>query len=299
MKTLKVILTCGIPASGKSTWGTKMIENNKDYVRICRDDYRYMFKNVGWCDPKVEDLITKCVDRDIINALNNKFNVIVDQTNVQAKYINHFIDLVKARADIEIKTFDISLDEAIDRDNKRERSVGKDVIKKMYDNFMSLQDSFDFSYRKKEHRTYAEPENVDKLPKAVIFDLDGTLAFNNNGRSFYNPAEFLTDEVSDVVKELLMFYKQYSYEIIIVSGRGMEGLEESKEWLHNNEIPFDRILLRGFNDYRKDHIVKTEIYNNFIKDKFYVKAVYDDRDSVVDMWRELGLKCLQVERGDY
>nr|DAI39653.1 MAG TPA: polynucleotide kinase [Caudoviricetes sp.] len=58
--------------------------------------------------------------------------------------------------------------------------------------------------------------------------------------------------------------------------------------------------MRKEKDYRKDSIVKTEIYNEYIKDKYCVTAVFDDRDQVVnDCWRKLGLLCNQVWKGDF
>ena len=46
--------------------------------------------------------------------------------------------------------------------------------------------------------------------------------------------------------------------------------------------------------------VKIDMYNQFVKDKFDVEFVLDDRNQVVDMWRkELNLKCFQVNYGDF
>jgi hypothetical protein len=46
-------------------------------------------------------------------------------------------------------------------------------------------------------------------------------------------------------------------------------------------------------------VVKREIYRNLIEPKHNVWFVLDDRNSVVKMWREIGLTCLQVEEGNY
>jgi hypothetical protein len=52
--------------------------------------------------------------------------------------------------------------------------------------------------------------------------------------------------------------------------------------------------MRKTDDNRCDSIVKEEIYNEYIKDKYNVLAVFDDRDRVVDMWRRIGLPTYQV-----
>jgi hypothetical protein len=53
------------------------------------------------------------------------------------------------------------------------------------------------------------------------------------------------------------------------------------------------------NDYRKDNIIKKEIFDNYLKDVYNILFVYDDRNQVVNMWRELGIKTFQVEPGNF
>lgn len=57
--------------------------------------------------------------------------------------------------------------------------------------------------------------------------------------------------------------------------------------------------MRPENDYRKDTIIKREIYEKEILNKFNVLFVLDDRDCVVEQWRDMGLTCLQVAEGDF
>lgn len=57
--------------------------------------------------------------------------------------------------------------------------------------------------------------------------------------------------------------------------------------------------MRPEGDIRKDSIVKREIFENYIRDYYNIQFVLDDRNQVVEMWRSLGLKCLQVAEGDF
>jgi len=57
--------------------------------------------------------------------------------------------------------------------------------------------------------------------------------------------------------------------------------------------------MRKDNDFRPDEEIKKEIYNNFIKDDYNIFFVLDDRTKVVNMWRSLGLTCLQVADGNF
>ena len=143
---LKMIISIGIPASGKSTWATEMVGTGL-WIKTGRDDFRYMLENKGFCSGHIENLITKCQDFLIVEALKSGQNLIIDNTNLNSKYINHWIDLVKDIPNVEVyyKKFPITLTEAINRDHKRERKVGAAVIKRMFDQYNNLVNSYDFS----------------------------------------------------------------------------------------------------------------------------------------------------------
>lgn len=64
-------------------------------------------------------------------------------------------------------------------------------------------------------------------------------------------------------------------------------------------MAYDWLYMRPEGDVRKDTEIKREIFDNYIRDKYRVLFVLDDRNSVVKMWRDLGLKCLQVAEGDF
>ena len=57
--------------------------------------------------------------------------------------------------------------------------------------------------------------------------------------------------------------------------------------------------MRKLDDKRRDDIVKKELFDENIRGRFNVKFVIDDRNRVVDMWRQIGLTCFQVEEGDF
>lgn len=58
------------------------------------------------------------------------------------------------------------------------------------------------------------------------------------------------------------------------------------------------LYMRPEGDKRKDSIIKYEILQNLIKENF-IAYVLDDRNQVVKMWREAGLRCLQVQEGNF
>lgn len=142
--------------------------------------------------------------------------------------------------------------------------------------------------------------------KAIIFDIDGTLAHMNGriARLGKKAAPFLDKEAyDDDVDEHVHFMNhllQGQFKIIICSGRKDSSREVTEKWLNDNGIAHDELFMRKHGDNRKDSIVKREIYETLIEPNYDVYLVFDDRDQVVDMWRnELGLKTFQVAEGNF
>jgi hypothetical protein len=107
------------------------------------------------------------------------------------------------------------------------------------------------------------------------------------------------DSCDETVAEIVRLHNDVGYKILIVSGRDSVCKDISEKWLDDNNIPYDFIFMRPEGDSRKDSIIKLELFNNYIRGNWNVKFVLDDRRQVVDVWRELGLKCLQVAEGDF
>lgn len=142
--------------------------------------------------------------------------------------------------------------------------------------------------------------------RAVIFDVDGTLAENMDGRiarhgqkaAPFQDWDAYDDKVSEEVREALNLYKE-KYTIIICSGRKDSSKDVLKDWLTENEIHYDEIFMRRHKDNRADYLIKEEIYLEKIQPFYEVFTAFDDRKQVVDRWRELGIKTFQVEPGDF
>jgi hypothetical protein len=67
-----------------------------------------------------------------------------------------------------------------------------------------------------------------------------------------------------------------------------------------HQIPFDELLMRKTGDNRKDSIIKKEIFMEHVQNKYFIEFILDDRNQVVDMWRnDLQLPCFQVYYGDF
>jgi len=216
---LKILILIGIPASGKSTWAADYVRNNPNWVRVNRDDFRAMLKNSQVCENKIEDMITALVIDTINRALMKNLNVLIDNTNLKQKYIDGFIEQFKYQANIDFRVFDISLAKAIERDAARDKKVGAGPIKKMYESYKILIDSFDFQpVNKIKSRPVIKPTFESDLPDAVVFDIDGTLAHIGN-RSVFDWMKVYVDDVNPIVSEQMAFHRSKGRKIIIMTGR--------------------------------------------------------------------------------
>jgi predicted kinase len=291
-------MTKGLPASGKTTWAKEQVIASKGQTkRINKDDLRLMI-DVGIWSKKNEDFILFFRNAIAAEALARGFNVIVDDTNLDPK---HEITLRDIASDFDaqftVKDFtDVPLKVCLKRDSERVNSVGEKVIRSMYNSFLK---------GKVDVAQYTPIPYNDDLPACIIVDIDGTLA-HMNGRSPYDYSKVSTDTLDETVASIVRRYYQRDIMsdlpdtyVVIVSGREAVCKPETEQWLADNGIRYDELYMRAAEDKRDDRIVKQEIYEANIKPRFNVRFVLDDRDRVVKMWREQGLKVLQCAEGDF
>lgn len=136
------------------------------------------------------------------------------------------------------------------------------------------------------------------FPRAIICDIDGTLAQRTN-RGPYDMTRVGDDDLVIEIAAILDKFKE-EVTIIIVTGRDEgECADATKEWLFSHGISHRHLFMRPEGNRESDDIIKGRIYDEKIEPHYDVMFVLDDRDRVVKMWRERGLKCLQVEYGDF
>lgn len=283
--TPKIILTKGLPASGKTTWAKEQVDSNPGKIkRVNKDDLRAMINNSKWSKQNESDVLANR-DMLIVYYLNRGFDVIVDDTNLAPKHESHLRQFAEwHKADFEIKDFtDVSVEECIKRDQKRPNYVGEKVIRGMYKQFLA-----------------PKPELYDPgdLPSAVLCDIDGTLAHMDGKRSPFEWAKVGEDRLDETVANLISVLSE-KYPVILLSGRDSVCRDETIQWLTKHNIQYHALYMRPEGDMRKDNVVKRELFDNHIRDRYAVEFVLDDRNQVVDMWRSMGLKCYQVAEGDF
>ena len=283
----KVFITKGLPASGKTTWAKQLQEDNPgQYKRINKDDLRAMLDNSQWSKHN-EKFVVETRNHLILAALLDGKHVIIDDTNFHHSHESKIRELVKGKATVVIQEFKDDVEECIKRDLKRTRSVGEKVIRQMYHQFVMGTD-IDTS-----NTAIQDPAN----PHCIICDLDGTLALLN-GRNPYDASLCCNDLVNEPVAELLR--QNSNKTTFFFTGRNEMYRLPTEMWLKKHKLDFHAELdMRPDGDFRKDNIVKLEMFDKHIRGKYYVDLVLDDRNQVVEMWRNIGLTCFQVSDGNF
>ncbi len=297
-------VTVGVSGSGKSTWAKQEWEKNPlKTVIINRDKIRELLW--GYTEStvseyysrtdlnKLEKEITLYEDTLINEALCQNKTVIVDATHLKISYLKRF---EYWNVPIEYICFNVLLKEAITRDIGRKRSVGEEVIKKQYSQYLELQ--------RQGVPTKFEPISFKQsrnLPPCVIYDIDGTIA-KMNGRNAFDwhkiGQDLVVSNVTATIDWVSDLQEVHRPTVIIVSGRDGICYNQTYEWLIDNNIYFDKLILRKEKDQRADWIIKEEIWRDIIKD-YYIVGMYDDRNQVTRRARALGLKVFQVEYGNF
>jgi predicted kinase len=299
----KVIILRGLPASGKSTYARNLLDENPGaYKRLNKDELRVMLDNNHHTSHN-EKYIEKVRDNMLIEALLDGKHVIVDDTNLSDRPVERIKNVVRKfnadhnqHAQVEIKEMEASLEECLERDESMDKKVGDEVILKMHRQHI-LKDNSDGPKYDKKHPTYRHQD--PSLAKAIICDLDGTLCLMN-GRSPFDASKCDADLPNIPVVNMVKNYQHLGYKIILASGREDTFKPQTMSWLEQYGITYDMLIMRASGDFRKDAIIKKEIFTNHIEGKYFVELVLDDRNQVVDLWRnDLQLPCFQVFYGDF
>lgn len=310
-----LFITRGLPASGKSTWARKQLASRElgSIVRLNRDDLRRM-----GLDPEyrhlvyhAEQRISTLRDAALGALLTAGCDVIADDTNLRVKYVRELLTIAsKAGADVEFVDFlDASLDECIRRDAERSgaEQVGETVIRDMHSRHLAQLNGGPLPIPTlTEHAATAARPYSPALgtPKAVLCDLDGTLALLD--RSPYDETKVHTDRPNKPVIATLSALVLADHWPVFMSGR-TEGCRTATEaWLlkHvHSRLPWligdTELHMRASGDTRPDHVIKLELFDQHVRNRYDVRVVLDDRDSVVRLWRSMGLTCLQVAPGAF
>lgn len=306
MKERKLIICRGIQGSGKSTWAKQWCHESPEHrVRFNNDDIRNMLGDY-WV-PSREKLVTEAKANMITFALIKGYDVVVDNMNLNPKedaWIRTLCENIEKdtgiHVNIEYKDFWTPVEECILRDAARPNPIGEKIIKetwRRYRNFIIHEDIMAMKAK-------ASQQNPD-LPVAIICDMDATLCLNTSGRPFYGEGAAEGMEKDEPINEIINLVKAYcnfhNAKLIILTGREdtLESREATENWIEDHLLSPDMVLMRPKGDYSAGPDCKKKLYEQYVKDKYYVPIVLEDSTKCVRMWRDLGITCLQPNDGKF
>lgn len=322
MRTIMVLR--GLPGCGKSTFARELAKKEPDrWKRVNRDDLRSLFDD-GRFSKENEEFVKAAQDKLVLMALGDGYDVILDNTHLVPMTVKKVHRLAEGFGDVKVieKCFNVPISECLQRNSQRE---GRARVPDKVINDMARGAGLDRSKKLVDKEAYYPPrmgftavEQDESLPKAVMCDLDGTLAIIGD-RSPYDASR--CDEV-DIpnwpVIECVKAMHAQGYEVIFMSGRDSKYKEPTIRFIEQHcRVPTNwgikgrnpnapdtlcipyQLHMRGTGDMRKDSIVKQELFDAHVAGKYNVKFMLDDRNQVVDFWRSIGIPCFQVAPGNF
>jgi predicted kinase len=289
----RLLITRGLPAAGKTTFARGL---QPYVVRVNRDDIRIMLHGRRLFTPWAEGQVT-AVQRTMVEALlRARAAVIVDDTNLRSRTVRDWARMAaRFGAGFEVHDFtDVPLEECLRRDAARpaEERVGEAAIRSMHERFLA-------------RRTLPLPVPAvghvpdAGLPPALLVDIDGTVALLGT-RSPYDWSRVGEDLPNQPVIDAVRAMHAAGNAILFCTGRDESSRRRTEDWLELFVgVPYQGLFMRPDGDSRRDSVVKQEIFEREIRDRWRVAGVFEDRQHVVRMWRSLGLTVFQVAEGDH
>jgi predicted kinase len=299
-----LVITRGLPGSGKTTKARAWVaQDPKGRARVNRDDLRAMLHAGVWLGFDTEQQIMGVRDGAIAGLLRRGVDVVCDDTNLPQKVARDLVALAARNgAEFEVWDFtDVPVDVCVARDAARDRVVGEEVIRDLYGRYVAgRRYPLPVPVAPAAELSAAAPYvPVRGTPKAVMVDIDGTVALMSN-RSPYDESRVHEDGPNGAVIAAVRAMHAAGYQVVFCSGRTEGSRPATERWLREHvDVPFAALYMRAVGDQRRDSVVKAELFDRHIRYAFDVVAVFDDRQQVVDAWRALGLTVFQVAPGNF
>jgi predicted kinase len=296
----RLIATRGLPASGKTTFARRL---QPGVVRVNRDDLRRMLHGERLFTQWAEFQVTIVQRAQVEALLRARVSVCVDDTNLRSRTLRDWAELAdRLGAEFEVHDFtDVPLEECLRRDAERPEAdrVGEAAIRRLHERYLAGRPLPLPVPQARPGSPATVHDAPPDPPEIVLVDIDGTVALNVS-RSPYDMTRVGEDAPNEAVIAAVRAMHAAGYGVVFCSGRDASTRAATAAWLDRHvKVPYLALHLRALGDTRKDSVVKREIYEREIRDRYRVVGVFDDRMQVVRMWRALGLTVFQVAEGDF
>lgn len=300
-----ITILIGISGSGKSTLSEKKMLHNANLIRVNRDSFRtalFMMDSLYYNRPDFRDcekLVSEISEQLIYDSLHKGKDIIIDNTNLQKKYIDEIIRKFNHLSAIELEFVDI------DKSVAKARVMARDSKGKAFDtSYIDRQSNDLIKLKKQLHgvQLYYPQINAEilfneGLPKAYLVDIDGTVA-QKGDRDIFDDSKLHLDSEIKAVAEVVRALQKEGYTIVYVSGRQDTTYNATKKWLEDKNLWFTNteMFMRKAKDQRPDYLVKEEIMIEAIVPRYNPVGVFDDRLQVTREYYRLGIPVLNVNQ---
>lgn len=293
----KLVIMRGLPGSGKSTWAKAWVnEDPINRVRLNWDDMRNMMGPYWVPERENTNILKELREKFLKHMMERNWDIVCDNMNLNPKEVEFYKNIVEEFTKdghpytIEFKDFFIPVEECIRRDAMRANPIGEKTIKSLFRKYMPLIVGSEHRKKIESQPTY----RADK-PDCIIVDMDGTLAFNLSGRSFFDDIDMIKYDTPllATVSILRAMKMTGTCNIFIVTGRSEKSREATESWLTENNIPFDKVFMREEGDFSHSNDFKQKVYEDNIKNNYNVLFVLDDDTKCMKMYQEQGLICMK------
>lgn len=142
-----------------------------------------------------------------------------------------------------------------------------------------------------------------------IFDVDGTLSDTTHRQHFvqgtprdwqsFNEQMQFDAPRHNVVDVYLSLQEDPNNVMMMFTGRPEAYRQVTIDWVSALGIRYERLLMRPEGNYDDDCIIKKAMLDSVTPTFGTPVMIFDDRNRVVDMWRNVGMTCSQVALGDF
>lgn len=316
----KLIMMSGPSGSGKSTTAKKMLAEDGNTIRINRDELRLM--SIHKWSPRREEWIKEMEDSIVRGHAKFKTHIIVDDTNLRQGDHDFWRNMAK-EIGYEFKVLKVNpgLAECLRRDSLRRdhEHVGRAAIERQFlrgkliewptDKQVVIWD-VDGTFADLTHRTpwikiggfcpacRISHNGVAPNPNCGYCQGTGVLQKKHHDM-FYSLVQF-DRPIENIIKWNQGCAKDYFN--VVVTGRSPERCEnETIQWLNDNGVVFEHIFFRMAHqhddDVRQKQMILSLMLESGLK-REQIAFVVDDRPSVVQMWRNNGIKVYPVRGRD-
>lgn len=293
-----VTIMRGLPSCGKTTMAREWVEQDPAVrARVSRADLAAMAGGEISVD-QAKALRDACLSE----LLAADMDVIVDDIHLTDPSVLEVMTVARRYQSL-ILVYDMSqipLEEVLQRNAGRDRPVPEDVIAGYHRTFIE-----GHPFPLPLPPAPPEPElpalyvPTEGQPTYLV-DIDGTVALRGERSPFDWDAVGLDRPNQPVIDLLEALDHMGVYQFVFLSGRPEICREATEKWLINHiGVEWGRLFMRDTGDNRPDNVVKQEIFDREIRERYNVVGVFDDRNKVVAMWRSLGLPVFQVADGDF